>query len=521
VTNGPWGYCEQQSLTWSSGLSNHAIDRAWAYHNHTKHSCESVRRSAHFLDWANQPLLFKIYPNLDPIALPRETMPTGVPALEAARAAFPAAPPRRPVAGLAELSHLFYFTAGITKKRAYPGGEILFRAAACTGALYEIELYVVCGSLPDLAAGVYHFGPADLALRRLREGDFRGAVAAATDNEPRVAEAPVIVITTGTYWRNAWKYGARTYRHFGWDNGTLHANLLAMAAALGYEARLRCGFVDAEVNRLLALDTDREVALTLVALGSGMPAPPPVHAPPVSFETVPLSGEEVDYPEMRAMHEASSLATPEEVREWRQGAARREAASLAPLGGEQIPRDSIEDVILRRGSTRRFRRDAITLAQLSTILERSTAGLAADFHTRSERLNELYLIVHAVEGLEPGIYHYGSEGGIERLNRGEFRQQAAHLALDQDLAGDAAVAVFFLADLNRVLEGFGNRGYRAVQLEAGILGGRMYLAAYAQRLGATGLTFYDDDVVQFFSPHAAGKSAILLVAVGHPARRQQ
>ena len=81
-------------------------------------------------------------------------------------------------------------------------------------------------------------------------------------------------------------------------------------------------------------------------------------------------------------------------------------------------------------------------------------------------------------------------------------------------AGDAAADVFFLADLNSIFERFGNRGYRAVQLEAGILGGKMYLAAYAQRLGATGLTFYDDDVTDFFSPHAKGKSAIFLMAFG-------
>ena len=41
----------------------------------------------------------------------------------------------------------------------------------------------------------------------------------------------------------------------------------------------------------------------------------------------------------------------------------------------------------------------------------------------------------------------------------------------------------------------------------------MYLAAYAQRLGATGLTFFDDEVTDFFSPHAANKSAIFLVAI--------
>jgi len=88
------------------------------------------------------------------------------------------------------------------------------------------------------------------------------------------------------------------------------------------------------------------------------------------------------------------------------------------------------------------------------------------------------------------------------------------------LPADAAADIFFLADLRPILQRFGNRGYRAVQLEAGILGGKLYLAAYAQRLGATGLTFYDDDVSRFFSPHAEGKSAIFLVAVGNGVKQK-
>jgi hypothetical protein len=47
----------------------------------------------------------------------------------------------------------------------------------------------------------------------------------------------------------------------------------------------------------------------------------------------------------------------------------------------------------------------------------------------------------------------------------------------------------------------------------------MYLATYTQRLGATGLTFFDDDVIHFFSPHAEGKSAIFLLAIGKPLKR--
>ena len=69
-----------------------------------------------------------------------------------------------------------------------------------------------------------------------------------------------------------------------------------------------------------------------------------------------------------------------------------------------------------------------------------------------------------------------------------------------------------------VLARFGNRGYRAAQLEAAIRGGRLYLGAYALGLGATGLTFFDDDVTAFFSPHAAGKSVMFLMAVGRGRR---
>ena len=91
-------------------------------------------------------------------------------------------------------------------------------------------------------------------------------------------------------------------------------------------------------------------------------------------------------------------------------------------------------------------------------------------------------MLNAVEGLQPGAYFFDvGRRTLEVLELGDFRARAAHLALDQQLAGDAAVAVFFLADLERCLGRLGNRGYRAAQLEAGILGGKMYLGAYALR----------------------------------------
>jgi SagB-type dehydrogenase family enzyme len=512
-------------------MNNRDIQAAWKYHDVTKHSHWSIRNNPHILDWANRPQPFKIYPNIEPLPLPQDVPQTGVAALSAISELVPSSRADS-VPDLQDLARILYFSAGITKQRKYPGGEIYFRAAACTGALYEIELYVVTGDLPGLDAGVYHFNPADVSLRLLRKGNFRGNLAQATAMEPAVAHAPATIICTGTYWRNAWKYQARTYRHFGWDNGTLLANMLAVSTASGLPAEIVLGFVDAEVNRLLDLDTRREVSLCLVPIGrtSESSLPAPREAPALGLETIPLSQHEVEYPAMLEMHDASSLESVEEVKQWRAkrlvvppSALAGETVRLPRLPEEEQPKDTIEQVILRRGSTRKFDKAAsTTLAQLSTILDYSTRGLPADFlEPRGAQLNDLYLIVHSVQGLNPGAYFFGREQNtLELLKAGEFRSEAHHLGLEQDLPADACVDILFLADLKSILERYGNRGYRAVQLEAGAIGGRIYLAAYAQHLGATGLTFFDDDVVNFFSPHAKDKSAIFLLALGKPLKQK-
>src|SRR6267378_5559901 len=255
---------------------NANAEAALNYHETTKHSYTSVRTNPHFLDFANQPLPFKIYPALEPSRMPTEVRQTGVAALSAIAGSLPAQTDTAP--DLEAVAQLLYLSAGITRHRKYSGGEIYFRAAACTGALYEVELYLVCGDLTGLEAGVDHFAPAEFGLRRLRVGDYRRALLEATGSEPAIAHAPLTVVCTCIYWRNAWKYQARTYRHFGWDNGTLLANLLAVATALGLPARAVCGFEDAQVHRLLDVDPQREVAFSLVALGHVAALPPPSSA---------------------------------------------------------------------------------------------------------------------------------------------------------------------------------------------------------------------------------------------------
>jgi hypothetical protein len=182
------------------------------------------------------------------------------------------------------------------------------------------------------------------------------------------------------------------------------------------------------------------------------------------------------------------------------------AAPLAVAGR------GLGETIAKRGSTREFSGEAIGAQALSSALYHATRGFPADVPAG---LVDLYVNVHAVTGIDPGAYAYDRAAhALRSLRAGDVRQASAFLCLEQALGGASSATVFFLADLAPVLARWGNRGYRLVNLEAGLIGGRLYLGAYGQRFGASGLTFYDRAVVEFFSPHAAGKDAIFVTALG-------
>src|SRR5262249_22149168 len=286
------------------------------YHDRTVHSPTSVRTSGHTLEWDIKPFPFKVYSDLAAIPLPREIDPVPPDPLVALAAPAPAAPKL----GLGELAAVFYYTAGGTKKKTYPGGgEGLFRAAASTGALFQTEVYVAVGEVAGLEPGLYHFCPGDFALRRLRAGDVRAGLAASAADDSSARRAATVLLT-GIYWRNAWKYQARAYRHLFWDSGTMLANLLVVAGALGLAPRVLTGFVDDQVNRLLGVDPAREAALELVVLGPDTtPARAGALLEPVDHATLPLSSSDVDYPLIRSIQSASSLSSTDAVRAWRLG----------------------------------------------------------------------------------------------------------------------------------------------------------------------------------------------------------
>ena len=211
----------------------------------------------------------------------------------------------------------------------------------------------------------------------------------------------------------------------------------------------------------------------------------------------------IDHPAAFELHAASKLTSAEEVERYRGDGG----WAKARLG---IP----DEVFRRRGSIRDFAPDPIAGGDLAGILAVAMEPIPLDVPPWIE----LRLIVNAVDGIPPGAYRYDPPDGFALIGAGDFRRQAGYLVLEQLLGALAAAVVFAMADLDAVVERHGNRGYRAVQLEAGIRVGRIYLGAFARGLGATASTFYDDDVTVFVAPDER-LSPMLCAAVGRRRNR--
>lgn len=496
------------------------------FHEGTRHPGGRLLDPRHQYTASMRPHLFKDYEGLAAIPLELRPSPSKANALSTIGSFSDS--PRPPE--FDDLCQLLHFSAGITKLIR----GVAFRAAACTGALYHIELYVVCRDLMDLEAGVYHFDPMHSNLVRLRSGDFRRHLVEATAWDEAVQHAPVTVVFTDVFWRNAIKYQARAYRHSFWDSGTMLANMLATSRALRLVGSVVMGFVDREVADLLGVDLEEELPLALVPIGRGAEVGT-ASAPgmqPVEVSSATSARSSRLYPVIADIHKASALADADAVEKWRRGSAARlklripeatEARNLEPISERRFPEESIEQAIQRRGSSRRFVREALTFGQISTILDRSIRPIRTDYES-IEAAIQPFMIVNDVNGISPGLYEVqGREGSsgltIKEIRTGQFRSQAAGLALNQPLGGDAAVNLYFLADLEAFLGAYGDRGYRLAQTECAIMAGWGYLSAYALGLGATGLTFFDEHVKAFIGDMASGLSVMFLLALGVPSKR--
>jgi SagB-type dehydrogenase family enzyme len=443
------------------------------------------------LDPTNRPAPLKTYPDASAVPLPRELRRSSLPAVEVLSGR--RGPPE--LLDTALLGTVLFLAAGVTRvARTADGDPIWFRSAMSAGNLRPVEVYVV-------GDGVHHYNPLDHALASLRRG-------------VNVCDG-VLLVLTGILFRTCWKYGERGWRHLWWDAGALLSNLLAAADAHGVNAQVMAGFPDAAVASLVGIDGVDEVPLALVHLGQGDLRLPTTDAlEPLTVGAAPVAPRVLRFP-LVVEAQANTMLEVDAVAAWQRAAT--VVSRPAPAVVEPVPdgdtRLGVEEVILRRGSTRILRNQTAPTALLEWGLAAAARAVPLDAAPAGTLL-EHFVNVHDVADVEPGGYHYTATDGFQGRTRShDVRAAGAHLCLDQPLGGDSAYTVFHAAALGPLFDTLGGRGYRAAQLEAGIAAGRLALNAVALGHGATGLTFYDGVVARYFRTRSA---PLLATAVGIP-----
>jgi hypothetical protein len=295
------------------------------------------------------------------------------------------------------------------------------------------------------------------------------------------------VVVTGVPWRTGWRYAERGFRHIYWDAGTMLAQLLGLACAAGIEARLFSRFPDRTVNALVGADSRSEFGVAVVALGGGTPVVSGGAAAPGHHDA-----DGIEFPLVTAAQQAGDSDAL--GRAWPAGPA---VSVSTPATA------SLDEVVLRRGSMRRM--------DPSGQLPADTLRAALTVALRGITVPH-WVAVHAVEGLEPGLYRWPE---LDRpVLAGNLRDRLYDVSLEQGLARDAAFVVMAAADLT----GVDDHGYRDLQLAAGLVEGRLHLMAYALGAAASGMTFRDSDLAGLLGAEVAG---LLWTCVGVPAYRSQ
>ncbi len=481
------------------------------YHESTKHSVESLRRSWHALDWANMPDPFRHYEGVPVLDLPADPPAPEIPALEVLQGASGVTPAGD---GPAFLSQLLFYSAAISASKRVPstGYRYALRVNPSSGNLHPTEFHFLTRGLKGWPDGLYHYRPSAHMAEQRGLGDF---------DEMRLAggDSPVVFVLTSIVWREAWKYRNRAYRYCLHDMGHAWQALALAARAMGCDSFAAGHFPDDAVARLCRLNEDESPMLIVRLHGQSIPVLEPDSGETIWFggQANPLSTERIAYPLIDAINAATKLGNS--------ACSGIPAAEPAPTRSGEIKLPAPAPSTRTFGEVVRMRRSALdfqggwqsmSLAQLSAILGVTARPFLADF--AGTRFVQLYLYVHRVDGLAQGVYRFWPERAeLEQIRSGDQRVAAAGLSLGQDLAGNACVAFSMIGDLERAARAHGDRGYRYVHFEAGAIGQRLYLAAEALGLGATGIgAFYDDEVHRYLNLAPEQGQVVYHFAIGYP-----
>ena len=362
-------------------------------------------------------------------------------------------------AGLGDLLALTY---GVTRIEWGGGGVRAGRPLPSGGAAYPGELYLAA------EFGLCHYLPSAHALERLDEADVRRQIVDALEAHP--AERPeLILLLTSRHEANLPAFGGFGHKMQTLDTGVMAGQALSLIGAAGADVRVHSRFDEARLNKILGLDPRAESVRAVITAGRGHDEPLPVPA----FSTDPGAN--------------------------RAGIPRR--------------------IMARHTAADGFEAVSIPLPRVLEILEAAAEEIPGDIrsgHGTEFASLDLYCVAHRVDGLDPGCYRRSATtGALGRVRETVDARTLFPGGGDGELAHfQAACALLIVGDYEHGYRVHGDRWYRMLNLQAGILGQRIGLAATGAGLGSMLRCDYQVKVADRLIHASPGRTALVAVLIG-------
>jgi len=192
---------------------------------------------------------------------------------------------------------------------------------------------------------------------------------------------------------------------------------------------------------------------------------------------------------------------------------------------EVAPRSDLERTIAARRSTRTFSGAPLALDELARLLRFSYGRTDERGQFRAVASGgalyplELYVLAFKVDGLDPGVYHYGVETAhLDLVTPGDCLPTAKDAIYWQGVDIDrAAAAIVITAIFYRSTIKYLDRGYRMVLMEAGEAAQNLGLMASSLQLGACLVGgFHDDRLSALLDIDGVEEAPLLPIILGRP-----
>ncbi len=410
------------------------------FHDATKHSPLSVMLDPNYVDSSTQPTAFKSYPHFYR---------------------------RFPLDQNNPLHKLIYLTSAITFEKKYKYESYHLRVNPSAGALYPTEIYVQIRGVKGIIDGIYHLEVATNSLTLIYELIDDGLESYILPNS---LVKGFIFLVSCAYYRSSWKYKNRSLRYCFLDSG--HHIGAIEAAAYVYQKGIQVlfDFDKISLNNDLGFE-NKEFITAGVVFGE------------IKSKTVRKLRSQIpfvsptDYFEANLFIEAgyrNTIYTNPKT----DPILNPEIASVNPLFNCQS-QDFLEAILTRR-SARCFKSKSITQTEWQQIWH----FLQQPLPTASKEKIEIYFIINFVEDTESGLYREN-----QLIKRGDFRERAKYLCVNQALARDSAITLFLTSTYTN---------YQTAMQYAGWIGQRLYLISNYLGIGCSGIGAYHDDVTQEF-----------------------